>query len=99
MAASARNPREARETPDRNTSGTAANIYKEMQDATKGSDEMTWEGKECLLIGKESIGRWMKQLAKLCDASGRVATTTIDTARSSSKLPLLPPQMRSSSRV
>lgn len=50
MAAQEKSPREAREPQERTTSGTATNIFKEMQSATKGSDVMTWKGKECLLV-------------------------------------------------
>lgn len=78
MTAQARNSREARKAPEKNKSGTAANIYKEMHESTKSSDEMTWKGSECLLIKRESIEGWMKQLAKLSDETERVITATSD---------------------
>jgi hypothetical protein len=56
MAARAGNPRETREPPEKSTGGTAANVYKEMQEATKSSDEMTWKGSECILIKLASEG-------------------------------------------
>jgi hypothetical protein len=78
MAARAGNPRETRESPEKSTGGTAANVYKEMQEATKSSDEMTWKGSECILIKRESIKGWMKQLAKLRNASERAVVTTTE---------------------
>jgi molybdopterin converting factor small subunit len=41
MAARARNPRETRESSEKIMNGTAANVYKEMQEAIKNSDEIT----------------------------------------------------------
>jgi hypothetical protein len=40
MIARARNPRETRELSEKIMSGTAANVYKEMQEATKNSDKI-----------------------------------------------------------
>jgi hypothetical protein len=40
IAARARNPYETRESLKKIISGTAANIYKEIQEATKSSDEI-----------------------------------------------------------
>ncbi|KAF7502030.1 hypothetical protein GJ744_008723 [Endocarpon pusillum] len=65
-------------TQKKTTGGTAAIIYKEMRDVTKRGDVMTWKGKESFLVEKETIEGWLKQLAKLRDASERVVTDITD---------------------
>jgi UDP-N-acetylglucosamine 2-epimerase len=40
ITARARNPYETRESSEKIISGTAANVYKEMQEATKNNDEI-----------------------------------------------------------
>jgi hypothetical protein len=41
MNTRAGNPRETKESPEKSISGMAVNVYKNMQEATKSSDEMT----------------------------------------------------------
>jgi hypothetical protein len=40
IAARARNPRKTKESSEKIISGTAANVYKKMQEATKNSDKI-----------------------------------------------------------
>ncbi|KAF7514469.1 hypothetical protein GJ744_000239 [Endocarpon pusillum] len=78
MAASARSACVGDVALKRGTGGGAANLYDEIQSATRSSDKMTWQGEECLLLKKELIIRWMRQIAEMRDASVRVVTETIN---------------------